>query len=121
MGELGTGGIDRFYAKVGARVREARQGARMTQAELASRLQVTRSSVANLEAGRQRIPLHLFALISDALDTEPGKLLPHNPIFGPRPSVEIVDQHLADADESTREFVQSALAQLENPVSEESP
>jgi transcriptional regulator with XRE-family HTH domain len=68
--------IDRFYLELGRRVRDARTDAGVTQAHLAEEIQMTRSSVANLEAGRQRVPLHLLFAIADTLGVEPGSLLP---------------------------------------------
>jgi transcriptional regulator with XRE-family HTH domain len=68
--------IDRFYLELGRRVREARTDAGVTQAHLAEEIQMTRSSVANLEAGRQRVPLHLLFAIADMLSVEPASILP---------------------------------------------
>jgi transcriptional regulator with XRE-family HTH domain len=67
---------DRFYRLFGANVRAARSNADMTQDTLARKIGMTRSSVANLEAGRQRIPLHLLYEIASALRVEPRELLP---------------------------------------------
>jgi transcriptional regulator with XRE-family HTH domain len=68
--------IDRFYLELGRRVRDARSDAGVTQAHLAEAIQMTRSSVANLEAGRQRVPLHLLFAIADSLGVEAHSLLP---------------------------------------------
>ncbi|WP_128802888.1 MULTISPECIES: helix-turn-helix transcriptional regulator [unclassified Streptomyces] len=112
--------IERFYRAVGLRVREARTSARMTQAQLAEELGLTRSSVANVEAGRQRTPLHVFAMIAEALDVDPAKLLPQDLTAPEKPDLSNLDEHLADADESSRDFVQSALAPLmDDPDTEE--
>ncbi|MFE0473234.1 helix-turn-helix domain-containing protein [Streptomyces sp. NPDC058947] len=104
--------IERFYLAVGLRVREARTAARMTQAQLAEGLGLTRSSVANVEAGRQRTPLHVFAMIAEALDVDPSKLLPQDLATPEKPNLSNLREHLADVDESSRDFVQSALAPL---------
>jgi transcriptional regulator with XRE-family HTH domain len=60
--------VDDFYAVVGGRIKEVRTRSRLTQNELASRLGLTRSSVANIEAGRQRVQLHWLAQIAVMLD-----------------------------------------------------
>jgi transcriptional regulator with XRE-family HTH domain len=65
-----------FYNEFGLRVRNARGRAGMTQADLASRLHLTRSSVANLESGRQRIQIHLLVLLAEALDVSMEEVLP---------------------------------------------
>jgi transcriptional regulator with XRE-family HTH domain len=106
--------VDHFYTTVGNRVRRARAGRGMTQSALAQRIGFTRSSVANLEAGRQRIALHLFVQIARALDCEPAKLIPA--ITGTSrvddTMLEELTEHLADTPETTREFVRGAVAQL---------
>lgn len=108
--------IDRFYLAVGERVRGARTAARMTQAGLAAQLSLTRSSVANLEAGRQRIPLHVLAMVADILDVEPSKLLPGGLMTAKPPELSALEDELAVVEDSSRDFIESALAQLmDNP------
>ena len=68
--------IDRFYADVGLRVRRARLESGLTQDDLARSLLLARSSVANLEAGRQRVPAHTLLLAAHALHVALGDLLP---------------------------------------------
>lgn len=48
----------------------------MTQQELATAIGLTRTSIANLEAGRQRIPLHILYAIAEALGVAPTVLMP---------------------------------------------
>lgn len=111
MPEVRDTQIDEFYVAVGDRVRSARQGARLSQSMLARRIGFTRSSVANLEAGRQHITLHLFVLIAQALDVEPVKLLPKEP-FAYGDSLDEIGEHLADTPDTTQDFVRGAVAQL---------
>ena len=56
-----------FYVQFGLRVKNARISARISQAELATSLGVARSSVANIESGRQRLPLHQLPLLARTL------------------------------------------------------
>jgi transcriptional regulator with XRE-family HTH domain len=102
--------IDRFYLVVGELIRAARGAARMTQAQLAEGANLTRSSIANIEAGRQRVPLHVFALIADALDVRPTRLLPEDWNSTPPPNISKLG--LAEEEESTREFVENVLSQV---------
>lgn len=101
---------DQFYVEVGRRVRVAR-GSR-TQAQLAAALGMTRSSVANLEAGRQRIPLHIFILATRALGVPIGDLLPR---FDTETDPSLLLINIEDAPESTQDFIQGAIAQLRLP------
>ncbi|MBL9170654.1 MAG: helix-turn-helix transcriptional regulator [Verrucomicrobiales bacterium] len=68
---------DQFYKEVGIRIREARKKAdNMTQEALALSVGLTRTSLTNIEKGRQKVLLHTFTQIASALGTEPGALLP---------------------------------------------
>lgn len=65
-----------FYEEFGRRVREARERAGLTQKAVAERLRITRSSVANIEAGRHRILIHQAVDLADALGVSVDELLP---------------------------------------------
>jgi transcriptional regulator with XRE-family HTH domain len=83
----------------------------MSQSALAGRIGFTRSSVANLEAGRQRIALHLLVLLARALDCEPATLIPE---ISPTSSVDgLMLRELTEHLEGpAREFVRQAVGQL---------
>ena len=66
-----------FYKDVGQLVRDARKRANnMTQKALAMTVGLTRTSLTNIEKGRQRIMLHTFSEIATALGSEAVDLLP---------------------------------------------
>lgn len=67
---------DRFYARLGDRIREQRKARRITQEELARVLELNRTSVVNIERGRQRIAVHQLVRIADHLGCAPGDLIP---------------------------------------------
>ena len=76
--------VEPLYGRLGEHVRSLRRRKGLTQAELARRLDPTgdklgRTSVANIEAGRQRIALHTFIDLAMALDVAPEELLPREP------------------------------------------
>lgn len=56
-----------LLAEIGARIRARRIWLRMTQHELASKVQLTRTSIVNAEAGRQNLVIHKLYLIARAL------------------------------------------------------
>ena len=60
---------------LGAKVAQLREALGWTQADLAKRIALTRTSVANIEAGRQRVLLHDVEKISAAFQTTPKALL----------------------------------------------
>lgn len=76
MAKARTGADGAFYRHVGGQVRLLREGAGLKQDELAARVGLSRASVANVEAGKQAVPLHLFAAISEALGADMARLLP---------------------------------------------
>lgn len=73
MGDLGAGGV---YLTVGRRIRRLRERRGTTQTELASRANLTRTSLSNIEAGRQRISVRALLEMAAALNVSPAELLP---------------------------------------------
>ncbi len=67
--------IEPVYRAVGVRIEMIRAAIGMTQADLAKRVGYTRTSLVNIEAGRQRLPLHQVEQIAQALGTNPRHLL----------------------------------------------
>ena len=68
---------DELYSEVGKRIREAREKRGLTQADLASAIALTRSSITNIEQGRQRLLLHTLCEVAVALHEEPHNLVPN--------------------------------------------
>ena len=67
---------DAIYQHIGAQIREARERRRTTQHALASQASLTRTSVSNIEAGRQRVTIQALLHMAAALDVAPATLLP---------------------------------------------
>jgi transcriptional regulator with XRE-family HTH domain len=65
-----------LYKAVGQRIRRIREERQLTQAELASLVSLTRSSITNIEQGRQKLLLHTLYDIATALAVKPSDLLP---------------------------------------------
>jgi len=61
---------DTFYGVVGLLIKEARNKKKCTQKQLADSIGLSRTSLSNIEAGRQRISLETFAAICVALDVD---------------------------------------------------
>lgn len=68
--------MDPLYEEFGLLVREARSGAGVSQSELARRIGLSRTSVTNIERGRQHVSLRQLFEIARALDSTPERLLP---------------------------------------------
>jgi transcriptional regulator with XRE-family HTH domain len=65
-----------FYVEVGRRVRLARERAGLTQDALAGRVSLSRTSVTNIEKGRQKVLLHTLCDLAEALGVTPDALMP---------------------------------------------
>jgi transcriptional regulator with XRE-family HTH domain len=89
--------MDWYYRELGGRIRQAR-GKRWTQSELAARAGLTRSAMANIELGRQRVALDVFERLARALELDPVLLLP-------RREADPMDERLAQLSHKEREAV----------------
>jgi transcriptional regulator with XRE-family HTH domain len=70
------GAVDGLYREFGRQFREARKEAGLTQKHVAERVGLTRTSVTNIERGRQHISLHQLYLLAAAVGRQPAELLP---------------------------------------------
>ena len=68
--------MEPFYREFGDLLRRARQAKGVSQAAIAPSVGLSRTSVANIERGRQRMSIHLLMDFARALDVEPCTLLP---------------------------------------------
>jgi transcriptional regulator with XRE-family HTH domain len=70
-----------LYQLLGRKIANARSrhsDGPLSQSALAKKVGLTRGSIANIELGAQRPPLHIFWAISKALKIEPASLLPNS-------------------------------------------
>lgn len=67
---------DAFYPQLGQRLRERRKRRGITQEEVASFLHLNRTTVINIEKGRQRLAVHQLAQLADHLGCTPNDLIP---------------------------------------------
>ncbi len=65
-----------LYQKLGQQLRQKRESAKLTQAQLAERVTVLRTSITNIEAGRQKAPLHLIYELCAVLQVDIKDMLP---------------------------------------------
>jgi transcriptional regulator with XRE-family HTH domain len=70
--------VGRFYDEFGRRLRRARLAAELTQEQVGAFVGLSRTSVTNIEGGRQQIPLHLLVRLASAVGVSPGELLPED-------------------------------------------
>ncbi|SRR6266571_494059 len=72
-------GNEVFYVELGQKIRQARKARGLNQAQLGQMLSLSRTSITNIERGRQRILCHLLVEISNAVGVEARHLLPSRP------------------------------------------
>ena len=97
---------DAFYAEVGQRVRKARDARGLTQEALATLVSLTRTSITNIEKGRQKLLAHTIVDLATALKVSPATLLPENHSTGDGKKL---DQLLKDRSPKERAWVKSIL------------
>lgn len=66
----------KLYRVFGSRLRELREQRSVTQEELARRVDLSRTSITNIERGRQRVMLHQVVELAEALEATPEDLMP---------------------------------------------
>lgn len=65
-----------LYQFIGKRLQRKRASLGMTQAELAEQIKLSRTSIANIEAGNQNTPLHVIYELCSLLQLKPAELFP---------------------------------------------
>jgi transcriptional regulator with XRE-family HTH domain len=95
---------DAFYKQVGGRIRTQR-GKNLSQEALASAIGLTRTSISNIENGRQKMLLHTLADIAAALKVDAVSLLPDKQV----PTEGVGAATLAGLADNERAFVESAI------------
>jgi len=69
---------ERFNRELGARIRAAREEARLTQEAVAGAVGLSRGSIANIERGDQAPPTYRLTLIAQVLNVDLSTLLPRS-------------------------------------------
>lgn len=112
---------DRLYVALGARLKKLREGEdgspRITQAELAAKVGLERTSITNIEKGNQKVPLHVLYKLCEVLRVDISSVLP--------PLAEVQEDETAFRDVNigtvTAKLSPLAAQVIENIVSSNSP
>lgn len=96
-----------FYEEVGRRIRDARKRRNppLTQEALGKIVLLTRTSITNVEKGRQKFLLHTLADIASALQIDPASLLPVS-----QGSNHQLDDALKNRPRAEKEWIKSAVS-----------
>ncbi len=65
-----------LYRELGRLIRERRKAVSMSQATLGGHVGLSRTSITNIELGRQHLSLHMVFVFAKALGVEPETFLP---------------------------------------------
>jgi transcriptional regulator with XRE-family HTH domain len=90
-----------FYGAVGNQIAILRKSRGITQEQLAAKILMTRTSVINIEKGRQQVLVHTLFDISRALQVPVSKFLPGE---------ESLESLLRNQPKKGREWIESALS-----------
>ena len=71
-------GVDVFYLGLGSQIRHFRDKRRMTQQTLGEKVGLTRTSLTNIEKGRQKVLAHTLSQIAASLGVSTDELIPHS-------------------------------------------
>ena len=99
----------RFYAVLGQRIHAARKSARVSQESLAISIGMSRSSVANIETGRQPVYIHALVRIAEQLGKSLSDLVP---FAEPKPEIYAHERQLSHLGLGQREWVDSVIRRV---------
>lgn len=88
----------KFYRAFGTKLRNARKAAGLTQETLADRVKLSRTSITNIELGKQHIPLHMLEAFASAVGVQPCALLPERKTDQVLPEKLVREHDLAETD-----------------------
>jgi transcriptional regulator with XRE-family HTH domain len=81
MGRKTTGeDVQAVYREIGANIREIREKKPLKQQDLADIVALTRTSITNIESGRQKVLVHTLLNVARALEVPVQRLLPKPPV-----------------------------------------
>lgn len=95
-----------IYEQMGKLIRARRKKLELTQDDLAQRVHLKRTSITNIEKGRQKIQIHTLFDLAVALEVEPATLLP--PLKATE--TDTIRERVRGMRPDEREFVKSVLS-----------
>ena len=113
MSELTYNNESAFYALLGERIRSARRSKRLDQEHFAISIGLTRTSVINIEKGRQRPSVYQICMMAQILDVQlidliPSIILPHSANLENWENV--IDQNDQVKDESHKKVIMDFIS-----------
>jgi transcriptional regulator with XRE-family HTH domain len=103
--------VDLLYQAFGQRIKRLRDADGLSQDALARRVGLRRTSITNIEAGKQHVALHQVYLLAGALDVPPRELLPE---LDGSTKEELLREVQAMAGASGQDFLRRLLSEHES-------
>ncbi len=104
--------IEHINRVIGQQTRLERAKRQMTQTALAEEVGLTRSSIANIEAGRQHTPAHVVLLIARALGIPVAELMPTHAELDEVANLQLPALDLQGQPGKTHDFVTAAMRRV---------
>jgi transcriptional regulator with XRE-family HTH domain len=73
--------MSQLYREFGRLLKARRKDAHLTQDDVATKIGLVRTSITNIELGRQQVSLHTLYALADAVGVAPEELLPSKAIL----------------------------------------
>jgi transcriptional regulator with XRE-family HTH domain len=73
--------VEQLYREFGRALRARRKQAGLSQDDVAQRVGMSRTSITNIEQGRQHVSLHVLYELAGAVGATPGDLLPASQVL----------------------------------------
>jgi transcriptional regulator with XRE-family HTH domain len=68
--------MEQIYREFGRILKKRRKEAKLTQDDIANKVGLVRTSITNIEQGKQHVSLHMLFQLADAIGARPQDLLP---------------------------------------------
>lgn len=97
--------MQRLYAEFGRLLRDHRVREGLTQQDMADRVGLSRTSITNIELGKQHVSLHLLYKLASVVNTSPSNLLPDKKFSVP--NTDLLDEALGETqlDEAAKGWI----------------
>ncbi len=73
--------MNQLYREFGRLLKARRKDAQLTQDDVANKVGLVRTSITNIERGRQQVSLHTLYALADAVGVAPQELMPSKSIL----------------------------------------
>jgi transcriptional regulator with XRE-family HTH domain len=97
-----------FYVQLGVRIKETREESGFTQEALGEEVGLSRTSITNVEKGRQKLLLHTFVNIANVLKVNPESLLPKTQLSSDGELERILKEHSTEEKQWIKAVIDAA-------------